>query len=158
MLKALDKHVCSLCRNPAEGRVPECFVTGKICCVCSSERQGWELPKASRGLGIIPGCSCFLLEGCDSTAVPGALPIHPGLEQSSRAVPAPIPALPAPHAHPCKHKARFHVSVQLWQCGSSSLAMESNRQLSQAFLGKAVRMIRERMRNNSSLNLLPLLL
>lgn len=75
MLKALDKHVCSFCRDPAEGEVPECFVTGKICCMCSSERQGWELPKASHGLGMIPGCSSFLLEGCQSTAMPGALPI-----------------------------------------------------------------------------------
>lgn len=75
MLKALDKHLCPFCKNPAEGKVPECFVTGKICCVCSSERQSWELPKASRGLGIIPRCLYFLLEGCDSPAMPGALPI-----------------------------------------------------------------------------------
>ena len=49
MLKALDKHLCSLCRNPAESKVPEYFVTDKICCVRSSERQGWELPKALHG-------------------------------------------------------------------------------------------------------------
>lgn len=75
MFKALDKHLCSFCRNPAEGRVPECFVT-EICCVCSSQRQGWELPMASHGPGITPRCSCFLLEGCHSTAMPGALSIR----------------------------------------------------------------------------------
>lgn len=41
---------------------------------------------------------------------------HHGLEQSSRAVPAPIPALSASHPHPSKHKAKFRVPFQLWQC------------------------------------------
>lgn len=72
MLKALDEHLRSLCRNPAESKVLEYFVTAQICCVCSSERQHWELPQAFC-CHWIWGHLHFLREGCHSVAVPAAL-------------------------------------------------------------------------------------
>lgn len=47
MLRALNKHLRSLSKNPAQSA--EYFVTDKICCVRSSERQGWELLKSLYG-------------------------------------------------------------------------------------------------------------
>lgn len=82
MLKALDKHLRSLCRNPAESQVPECFVTDRTCCV--------------QGFLILMLLSCLRGLSQHGHARGSAEPSQAGTEQQ-RAVPT--PASPAP-GHP----------------------------------------------------------